>query len=815
MRFRTNPFQLRPARLVPYSGFVHTTVVATLFTAGWVTTLHAQSAPPARIQIPAIAEQLVSVTLNGTPVSDALEVLDVAGLGVLVSPAAFASLKLVNVTPRTVQRGRDDFVSLSRTPGLRVRLDRSRLELFIDTSTELLGETALMFPRQPPVATTVTPGAYVNYDVTASRTGGQNQLGGQFEAVAFSELGSAVASAVVREPPKLGVPPQVPGNPLQDPRSVTRLDTYVQRDFASSNTRLRIGDSVSVAGRFGPAVRFGGVQFGTEDAIDPRFVTLPTVDFRGSATVPSTVDVFMNSGMQRSFNVPAGNFNVTGIPTTTGTGTARMVVKDILGREVVIEQPFFNLPGQLRTGLSRYSVAAGWLRNNYSLSSNDYGSPFAAALWRYGISDRLTVELRGEAQRNGPRGAGATLLAPLTAKQAVSISGGVSEAAGRRGQAAAASYQYVNTIWNAGAQAEWRNRDYRMIGGGIEINPYTSRLLGNAGLRLGDYGAMTLSYGQTDYVQTGLTRFALASYSLPINREWRVYASYNRRFGNLADYAAYLGVNWNGADGYYGGGSAQASCASPCKDDPRTDGSAYIGRRANGYEGFNWQLEGNRNGGRGFGEYLGTYGIVNAELSRSGGFSGGTSTTTSRVGARGSVVWMDGSAAAGQPVQDAVIMVRAPEGAGMKITGGGGGTTRLDSRGVAVLTRVSAYDGVAVSPDASTAPLDVNIPAEPGRAATRSKSGTVLNLDIRRLSPATFTLIDRRGKVIPAGVLVFFGKQAVKVGLDGLVYLESVGSGGAATGRKNGSRCDFVIPTPPAGELQPFLGALTCELRPV
>ena len=77
---------------------------------------------------------------------------------------------------------------------------------------------------------------------------------------------------------------------------------------------LRVGDGISAPGAWGRAVRFGGVQFGTNFATQPTLVTTPLLAARGEAVVPSTVDVFINGQRVASEAVPPGPFAIENLP---------------------------------------------------------------------------------------------------------------------------------------------------------------------------------------------------------------------------------------------------------------------------------------------------------------------------------------------------------------------------------------------------------------------------------------------------------------------------------------------------------------------
>ncbi len=56
--------------------------------------------------------------------------------------------------------------------------------------------------------------------------------------------------------------------------------------------------------------------------------------------MPSTVDVFVNNVKAYSQDVPSGPFVISDLPVVTGSGEARIVVRDATGREVETVTPF-------------------------------------------------------------------------------------------------------------------------------------------------------------------------------------------------------------------------------------------------------------------------------------------------------------------------------------------------------------------------------------------------------------------------------------------------------------------------------------------
>ena len=131
-------------------------------------------------------------------------------------------------------------------------------------------------------------------------------------------------------------------------RSLARLDTTWTRDFPDQLATLRLGDSISTPGAWGRAVRFGGVQYGTNFSTQPSLVTTPLLAAQGEALVPSTVDVFVNGRQVASAAVPPGPFAIDNVPALTGSGQLQVVVTDVLGRQQVLSQPYYSGMALLR-----------------------------------------------------------------------------------------------------------------------------------------------------------------------------------------------------------------------------------------------------------------------------------------------------------------------------------------------------------------------------------------------------------------------------------------------------------------------------------
>ncbi|MBW6424946.1 fimbria/pilus outer membrane usher protein [Rhizobium sp. XQZ8] len=160
----------------------------------------------------------------------------------------------------------------------------------------------------------------------------------------------------------------------------------------------QVGDLITGGLAWTRPVRLGGVQIRRNFGLRSDLVTMPLPEVSGTAAVPSTVDLYVNSTRRSSHEVPAGPFSISDIPAVSGDATARLVVRDALGRETVTETPLFASADLLAPGLIDYSAEIGFARRNYGLESFNYDErPFGMASARYGLTDRLTLEAHAEA----------------------------------------------------------------------------------------------------------------------------------------------------------------------------------------------------------------------------------------------------------------------------------------------------------------------------------------------------------------------------------------------------------------------------------
>ncbi len=236
--------------------------------------------------------------------------------------------------------------------------------------------------RAAPALTRASPGAFLNYQLSAQRVAGEELTG------AFGELGVFAAQGVFTN---TGVFRSLAGQ-----GSAVRLDTAFTVDFPSRIERVTVGDAVSDGTTWGSAVRFAGIGWSRNFSLRPDLLTTPLLSATGTAVVPSTVDVYVNNQQVSSNAIPPGPFVVDRLPAVTGAGQVRVVVRDALGREQQVTQPFYSSLQLLAAGLSAYEVDLGKVRRDYTTASDHYGPTMGSASYRRGISNAFTLEPHAE-----------------------------------------------------------------------------------------------------------------------------------------------------------------------------------------------------------------------------------------------------------------------------------------------------------------------------------------------------------------------------------------------------------------------------------
>jgi outer membrane usher protein len=738
------------------------------------------AAQPATESADAGKPVLLAVRINGIDSDDIVPLLLLPD-GRLAVPEA--SLRAWRLTPPA---GGKTWFRLDDIDGVSYRVDAADQTLLLQAPPSAFAATTIASGGAMLHLTPSQPGGFINYDLQWLRSGGRDSGSGLFELGAFNATGSGTATAL--------------WNSASLYKPWVRLDTTWNFDMPERMQSLRLGDAIGRAGTWGRAVRFGGVQWGTNFATQPNFITFPLPTLRGEAALPSTFDVYADNVRRLHGDVPPGPFDLPSVPVITGQGQIQLVVRDLLGRQQVITQPYYASQRLLQPGLHDFSYEAGAVRENYGIDSASYGRFMLAATDRLGISPEFTRELRAEVLREQRTlGAGGVWLLPSfgTASLAAAIShgpngGGRLFSAGVERQAKDISF---------GLQTQYAERNFVQIG---LIPAFAPRriLSASLGVPVGGNG-LGVGYLQQSSWQGDENRLLSANYSL--------------RLGERSQLGFYALRNFAGEPNLTVGVMLTLAL------DERTSASANVSRYGERNQST-LQVQRNLPAGNGFGYRLlagqGQFDQLDASAAwrtERGDFSAEamrfSGSDAYRAGFSGGVAVAGGGVFLSRRIVDSFAVVKVDDYPDVRVYRDNQEVTRTDRRGLALITSLRAYQENPIGIEQADLPLDAEVDTLQFKLTPALRSGVVAAFPVRRSRAATFRLVGGDGRPVPAGTTVRLEGQDKEfpVGYEGKTFVTGLAPHNRLLGEWNGRHCaadlDFV------GELEPMsdLGTVICK----
>lgn len=754
------------------------------------------------------SESVLELRLNGVrTLEDVVALRDASG-GLWLAEADLRRLRLrlPDVAPHVTDGRR--YLPVSGIRGAKVAFDPEHAAADLTLPADAFESSNLQLnggPR-PPLSPSGT-GAFLNYQLY----GQTGQYSGADVASAYEDLGIFSPLGLLDD---TGVETSSSGI-----HSFVRLDTTFSHDFPDSLQTLRLGDAISVPGSWAEAVRFGGLQWGTNYAIRPDLVTTPLLAATGTAVVPSTIDVFVNGRAVGSSEVPAGPFVVNQVPALNGAGDVTVVVKNALGQEQLVSVPFYSAPVMLQSGLSLYDIDVGPLREDYGLASADYGPLLFSGTWRHGFTQLLTGEIHAEAVRDGPQAAGIDIAQGLDHWAVVTLDlaeGGQPANSGVLGGPAQASssgiyealgIQHADARFSFLLQAQHASAGFREAGdyGSIEPPPL-ERDIAQIGWNFGRPGSLQAAFvGQRNFDDTRQNTLAL-TYQVNVGHG-NFSASVSRTTGDIPD--------TNVSVFYVLPLDSRHSTTTQLRYDtaqPTTPNAALV-----------QTLQKTVPIGAGDGYLLsaGTDASYEAQYTRQTDAITLQATaarfeneSAQNLTATGGLTLMDGELHAARTIQDAFATVEVGGIPDVTVYLDNQPIAQTDSNGQALVPYLRSFDVNRLSINPLQLPLDAAVSDPQVQVVPPYRSGVVVSFPVKRERSGLFRLQRRDGSAVPAGATVRFQGEDFPVGLDGLTYVTGYDHGTSGEARWNGGQCTFRLPPPPEDQPQPDLGTIACRSTP-
>ena len=701
-------------------------------------------------------------------------------------------LHLPNTNPLTFYG--EDFYALDALRGLTFKLDESTQSLAMQVPPRLF-ETTLLNGQEIDFSapSAASPGGFINYSLLANHAEGLTNSTGSLDLSGFGSWGSAQT--------------RILGLDLNNEARAIRLESTWTRDKPMELTRLRFGDAISGASSWGGAVRFGGVQWATDFSLQPGFMASPRPEISGESSLPSTVELYVDNLLRMRREVPSGPFTIQDLPVINGQGDAQLVVRDILGREQVITQPFFTSSRLLKQGLQSYSYELGFVRRDFGIDSNNYGRLMAVGTHRLGFTEKFTGEVHGELLGNQQSvGLAGVFLSPLMGI----LSGSLAMSNSKKGVGGLLGFgfQHQSGNFSVGVNTQLTSRNFAKLG--MQSEKLAPQHISQMVVKMptNDFGSFAVNYTQQALRDLEEQKSVSASYVSEVAGIGNLSASLTRYLSGEAKTVFGLNFSMNLDLGKRRNANINVS-AKP----GRNNANLQLNRKSPAGGGVGYRLvSGLGDTDRREAEVSLQNGVGNYSLAA--GQSQGQ--TAFRGSATGGVAFLGGSSFFSRRITDSFALVQVPGYADVGIYADNQLSTRTDSKGNALLTGLRSYQKNPVRIEQSDIPLDAQIDTLQLDAVPYFRSGLVLKFPVKRSRGALLSVVLENGEPLPAGAqVVIIDKNILEnelfpTGMGGEVYLTGLEAENQLRVIWREQICEFALTFPETTEPLPHLGTYIC-----
>lgn len=641
-----------------------------------------------------------------------------------------------------------------------------------------------------------TPGLLFNYDsYSLISSGGDRTTSTSTEFRFFGPAGVFSNNAVIRQ--------NWSSRHDDNQQGYIRYDSLWKYSDPGSMISYQAGDVVSNALTWSSSVRLGGIRLSRNFSVRPDLVTYPLLNLSGSAAVPSSVDLFINGYKASSTQINGGPYTLTNVPYISGAGEATIVTTDALGRQVSTSVPFYVSNTLLRQGLSDFDFTLGALRNNYGTKNADYGAGAVSAIYRYGLTNWLTLSSHTE-DRQGLTNAGIGSDIGIGTLGTLSLSASASQG-DKRGNQYSAGYSYYGNIWGINYQHTQRSENFANLSS-YRSTATLSRQSDQATLSLSPWGkilgSFSLGYFDIQAQDDSRTRLMNFSWSRSLWRNSSFNISINRDL-QANTYSSMMQITIP-FDSF---GSLQLS-GQRASSGEWGQNVAY-NRSAPSEGGFGWNLAHSISGDR-YSQADMTW--VNDVSTLSGGYYGSQHDNQGWFEAAGSVVLMDSSLFLARRISDSFIVVSTAGYPDVAVNYENRKVGATDNSGHLLIPWATSWYPGKVTLDTLQLPTDVEAQVVEKRIAVREASGALVDFPVIRVRSASITLVDKTGQPLPLGTLVeeTSSQQSGLVGYDGLVWFSHLNRQNKLVIHAAAGECTAQFALPESTPVPQRIGPLSC-----
>lgn len=691
----------------------------------------------------------------------------------------------------------ETLVDVSQIPSVQFEYDQARQMLKLKVPDSWLPEQRIDNTGEQnyhrPLS---TPGLLFNYDSYSLVSSDHSKTTStSTETRFFGAAGTFSNFAVIRQNWSSG---------NADQQGYIRYDTQWKYSDTERMLSYQAGDVVSDALTWSSSVRLGGLRFSRNFSVRPDLVTYPLLNLSGSAEVPSSVDLFINGYKASSTQINGGPYTLTNVPYISGAGEATVVTTDALGRQVTTSVPFYVSNTLLREGLSDFDFSIGALRNNYGIKNADYGAGAVSAIYRYGVSNWLTLSTHTE-DREGLTNAGVGSDISVGTLGTLSLSASASQGEGK-GNQLTSGYSYYSGIWGVNYQHIQRSADFDNLSS-YRSTSTLSRQSDQATLSLSPWGrvlgSFSLGYFDIQAQDSSRTRLMNLSWSRGLWKNSSVNISVNHDL-QANTYSSMLQLIIPLDDLGSVQTSGQRSSSGEWGQNIAYNRSAPV------EGGFGWNLAHSISGDN-YSQADLTW--INKLATLSGGYYGSRDDRHGWFEAAGSVVLMDNSLFFARRINDAFIVVSTDGYPDVTVNYENRKVGATDKNGHLLIPWATAWYPGKVTLDTLPLPTDTEVPRVEQRIAVRESSGALVEFPVRRVRSATLTLVDSAGQPLALGTPVeeTTSRQVSVVGYDGIVWLSHLNRENKLVINADKGQCVVHFKLPEQTPVPQRVGPIRCQ----
>ncbi|MBI5663942.1 MAG: fimbrial biogenesis outer membrane usher protein [Nitrospirae bacterium] len=689
----------------------------------------------------------------------------------------------------------ETYVPLSSIPGLRFRINQEDAALDVTADSQLFKKQYVdaSVRRSYNLDTPGDISGFLNYYGEYGRFDGSDMVN------LSGELGVAMADYFGRS--------TFTCSKTGDIIKAVRLISDLMITETDALRTVTAGDVPASSGPFGTTMLLGGIQATKNFSLSPYYVKYPSLNLRGIVDAPSEVEVYLDDVLARRESLSPGEFEFNDLPPTGGAGSARIVMRDIYGREKTISTSYYSTDRLLKKGLHEYSYGIGFTRESFGQKNFDYGEPAFLAYHDYGISNNLKAGYAAEAANDilniGFRGAA---LVPQAGVLNAALTS--SSYKGASGSSWAVGYSYVSRNINIMLSLQSASREYSNLA--LMPSDDKAKLLISNSIGFGwdRTGFITAAYTYYNAYEAGKISAFTVSYNKALTEDISFFiAAKKTNEGEtkdeiMAGLRMYLGRKISGAVSYRNSEGSDIKSASIQKSPPTGTGFGY---------NVNVENTRSRNNIEGRLTYQNRYGMYGADLSHSDGTGG------YRLSYAGGMGYIGRSVFFSRPVVDSFAKVKVGDLEGVRVYSYNNEIGRTNKNGVVIIPDLQSFNENRIDIEADDIPINYSITALTRRITPPYRSGSTVEFEVRKMQAVTGSVyMPDKGEEIPVEYAVMSIRVKDKtiegmVGTAGGFYVENLPPGRHPVRiRYKGKTCALELNIPDSEDMFLDLGKSTC-----